>query len=175
MEKYMIHTNTDDMTGNIILYKQRPGFIDWAIATATKGPYTHCELIIDKDRNTIGAFSDGIKYSKVPTDKTSYIRISLLTADPYGNQAIWEKNITKGVEWAIAQVGRAYGWLDIVDQAVDFLLPGNTIRLVDDAHWDCSDFLVHYLRHIGYILPQTMMTGAAVSPNDLARMFKILT
>ena len=171
----MIHTDTDDMSGNIILYKQRPGIVDWAIATATKGPYTHCELVVDKDRTTVGAFSDGIKYSQVPEDKTTYIMISLLAADPYGDQAIWESSIARGVLWATSQVGRAYGWLDIVDQAIDFLLPGNSIRLVDDSHWDCSDFLVRYLLQIGYIMPPKMTTGAAVSPNDLARMFKILT
>lgn len=170
-----IHTNTDDMTGNIVLYKSS-GYpaLDWLIQRTTRGPYVHADIIVAPDRTTVGATLKGIGYGHVPPDPTTYAMISLLAYDPFGSQQAWEKRLYAGAAWAKQQVGRAYGWLDIVDQGVDFLFPGNKIHMVDGDHWDCSDFVVRYLMVLGLPLPGSMQIPAAVSPNDLARFFGVL-
>jgi hypothetical protein len=170
-----IHENTDDMTGNIVLYKST-GYplLDKLIQTTTRGPYVHADIVVAPDRTTVGATLKGIGYSRVPNDPTTYCMISLLAYDPYHNQQAWEKSLMKATAWAKSKVGTAYGWLDIVDQGLDFLIPGNKIHIVDDEHWDCSDFVCRYLYVLGLPLPPKMLLPAAISPNDLARFFGAL-
>lgn len=168
-----IHANTEDMTGNIVLFKKSTSFIDTVISTATKGPYVHCAIVVDATGKTIEATTHGIGYNTIPADKTKYTMISLLAPPFTMDQSVWEKRIQFGVQWACSYVGQTYGWMDIIDQAVNFLFPGNSIQLVDRQHYDCSDFVTRYLMVLGYPLPASMQEPYAVSPNDIARYFSI--
>lgn len=170
-----IHEQTENMSGNIILFKNSGSIIDNVISFATHGPYVHTSIVVNASGKTVEATRQGIQYNTLPLDKTRYVMVSLLAPPQPMEQSSWEASIQRGIQWACSCVGKEYGWLDIVDQAFNFLYPGNTIQLVDNAHYDCSDFVCRYLLAIGYPLPEKMQSPYAVSPNDLARFFQILT
>jgi uncharacterized protein YycO len=152
--------------GSILLFKTTGTLVDRAICLATKGPYVHVELVIDGAR-MIGAQTNGIEMSLIPWDARLYTSIDML---PYTSI----EGITNGLAWAQQQVGRAYGWADIVFQAVKFVAPNNPLQWGVEGHWDCSDYVTRYIQQSGIVLPNDFDTPYANTPNDIARIFGVL-
>lgn len=149
------------MRGDIILYESSGSLSDRIIVSATHGRFTHCE--IDRGGSTIGARYDGIKVHPYFSDRGSAV------IHPKASQ----EDIDYALAWAEKQVGREYGWLDILDNGLNLL--GIQLELGRPGSWDCSDFVTRYLieAHSSGPLGERANNPGLVSPNDLARAFGV--
>jgi uncharacterized protein YycO len=151
------------MRGDIILYRSSGRWYERAIVFATKGPMVHVAIQLS-DVQVIAAGSKGIALFPYSAQDKQCTTVSLASrTTPEG--------IERGLQWAIAQEGKSYGWLDVVYQGIKFLFPNNKLQLSEDGHYDCSDFSVRYLQQAGVQLPPDYEDSYTVTPNDLARLF----
>ncbi len=149
--------------GDLILYKASGAWPDRLIASATHGPYVHVSIVYDRFR-CLAATRAGIRSDARPMEDENHVVIDI--------SPIFD--IETGIEWAMQQIGKEYGWTDILYQAVKFLAPNNPYQFGHLNTWDCSDYVTRYLDHIGYELPDMFSDPYANTPNDIARMFKLL-
>jgi|SRR5579885_2919429 hypothetical protein len=154
------------MRGDLLLYTSSGKWYERLITLATHGPFVHVGIILDAS-TVIAARTGGIAYEKAPPEDAMHVAISLA---PYTTPA----GIEQGLAWATRQVGRHYGWSDIVYQGIKFLWPNNTLRFGIEGHWDCADFATRYLQHAGVSLPDAYSDPYCNTPNDLARAFGLL-
>jgi hypothetical protein len=150
--------------GDIILYKASPDvWYEQLIAQVTHGPFVHTSIVCD-EQYCLAATTAGINLAGLPHEDAQHVVIAI---DP-------SLNIEAGLDWAKLQIGRKYGWTDIVYQGVKFLAPNNPFQFGHLNEWDCSDYVTRYLQHIGYAIPDNFADPYANTPNDLARIFNLL-
>lgn len=157
--------------GDLVFFFSQGRWYENVIVKATHGPYVHVAIGIGTNY-VLAANPHGIAYSVIPIDAVHspslyYTVFSL-------GQLATPSGIAQGLQWAQAQVGKEYGWLDIAYQALKFLAPNNPFRFGVAGHYDCSDFVTRYLQHAGVSLPDAYADPYANSPNDLARCFGVI-
>lgn len=148
------------MRGDIILYKSSGSVGDRIIASATHGPFVHCEIDLGNGK-TIGARYDGIKVHP------EFVGRGEARITPKADK----EDIEFALAWAEKQVGKKYGWLDIASNGLKII--GIPFELGKPDTWDCSDFCTRYLTiaHADGPLGDLAGDPGLVSPNDLARAF----
>lgn len=139
---------------------------DNIIAWATKGPFVHVEFDIG-DGRYIGAHLDGI------TEVNAYTGKGYVFAPTKSNPI----DLDTAIAWAKEEVGKQYGWVDIISAGIKFA--GVPIYLGQADHYDCSDFVTRVLliMHDQLILPKLgdlANEPHLVTPNDLARAAGVL-
>jgi uncharacterized protein YycO len=158
--------------GDLVLFKTQynPLNISAMIITwGTKGPFVH--VAIDTGDGVVGALSSGIVYTAQAnvTAKQGADGYIIPVVKQFGHPL----DVEAGIEWVRAQVGKPYGWTDIISDGMKLL--GLPWYIREDGHYDCSDLAARYLEKAGYILPQEMSDNTnQISPNDLARLFGVL-
>lgn len=156
--------------GDIVLFTATNSgngrWTDQIIAWATKGPYVHVELDLGNGK-WVGAHLDGISEiaSWVGSDHV-VVPTESLPAD-----------LDTAIAWAEAQVGKQYGWFDIISDGIKFA--GIPLYLGSADHYDCSDFVTRclILMEDKKILPglgDKAQEPHTVTPNDLARAAGII-
>lgn len=150
------------MRGDILLYASTGSLADRAIALATHGRWTHCEIDLGNGK-TIGAWGNGIGVHLVDAGR-EHVFIT-----PVANS----QEIEYALEWAQKQVGRQYGWLDIVDNGLNLI--GIQLEIGQPGTWDCSDYCTRYLieAHADGPLGDRANNPGLVSPNDIARAYGV--
>ena len=151
------------MKGDIILYRtdgNRWNFAERAIVRFTRGPFVHVSVDCG-DGTNIAAHPSGITrdsnpiagYVLVPTSKKS---------DAHSFHDAWY--------YLERQVGKKYGWLNIIDYGLGIL--GLPVYFFQKDHNDCSTLVAKYLCRLN---PDYCFDNPdLVSPNDLARFFKVI-
>lgn len=156
------------MRGDIILYRSSGRWYERLITLATKGPYTHVAIVDDERLYLVlAADSQGISYDALPPIDNLHTLVSLAS---YAST----EGIERGLAWAEQQVGKRYGWIDIVYQAVKFVWPHQPFRFSEAGHYDCSEFAVRYMLQAGVELPPAFDDPATVTPNDIAAWAGVL-
>jgi hypothetical protein len=149
--------------GDLILYESTGSWGDRLIALATHGRFTHVEIDLG-DGTSVGAQDNGIGIHPYIAGRGS------VAFSPKASKEDREY----GLKWALKQVGREYGWTDIVSNGLK--LVGIPFDIGEKDHWDCSDFATRYLieaRAADPLGDQANESGL-VSPNDLARAFGVV-
>lgn len=177
------------MRGDLILYRSSGRWYERLITLATRGPFVHVAIVVDSF-TVIAARTQGIAYEKAPPDDSMHVTVPI-TARPLtitGTDAHGETvvntvpiaaratlaGIEQGLEWATQQVGRQYGWSDIVYQGIKFLWPSNPFRFSEAGHFDCSDYATRYLLQAGVVLPPEFDDPYTITPNDIGRWAGVL-
>lgn len=138
----------------IAFYRARFGTAtDWAVAAATFGPYSHCELV----------FSDGACFSSSARDGGVRFKNILLG----GHWVVIMLPMLRVMEdsvrlWSEACVGAGYDWRGMFGAAVH--LPGG-----DAKRWFCSEICIAALQR-GYCEQVGTIRASAYSPNALERL-----
>lgn len=153
--------------GDLVLYKSSGKWYERAIVLATQGPYVHVGILIE-DHQVLAARTSGIGYDVFKFNPAYHTLVSLVP------QYTTQEDVNKGLRWAVQQVGKQYGWMDILYQAVKFLNPNGALRFYEQGHYDCSDFCTRYLQQAGVPLPASYADSYTVTPNDLARFFGLI-
>ena len=153
-------------SGDILFYTSRGSFFDRLIVWGTHGPFVHCEIDLG-DGTSIGALSHGV---------TRHVVRSPAAVASVGEQLAARRSMRLQVAlvWLEKQVGRRYGWWDIVADAFKTILPtclgSRTPFLVMPSEYDCSELAAVFLAIAGANLPSAVITDLQrTSPNDLAR------
>lgn len=149
--------------GDIILYKtdgNKWNLAERAIVFFSRGPFVHVSVDCG-DGTNIAAHPRGITrennpiagYVLVPTSRKA-------CADSFHDAWYYLER----------QVGKRYGWLQIVDYAFGIL--GLPIYFFAKDHNDCSTLVAKYLCRLN---PDYCFDNPdLISPNDLARFFKVI-
>jgi hypothetical protein len=173
---------TDLYTGNIVLYQSygtslRETMLTKLVQTCTNGPFVHAGIVLNEQGLTIEAGGQGIAYAKLPADRTKYTMcaIARMNVNAKGQvEPLDSERLARAVEWAVSLLKSSYGFLDLIDQGIDLIVPGNTLRLAQSNHYDCSNFCTAFLDKAGIWLPSGFAYPFNVSPNDLAEWFGLL-
>ena len=149
--------------GDLILFKASGNWYQKWITFATHGPYVHVE--IDTGDGMVGAHTKAIEFTanEQVKDTREHVILSVHSTEPDG--------IEKGIAWLTKQVGKKYGWVDIISNALKFM--GFPVYIGEKDHWDCSDLATRYLIHADAASPLGDLANdpGLVSPNDLGRAF----
>ena len=151
------------MYGDVRFYFSSGSIPDEAIVAATGGPFVHVDIDIG-DGECVGALSQGIvKASINPEAKVAIWRAQAVLA---------RQDLTNAETWALAQVGHAYGWLDLANTGVADIfrrVTGQTFApyVGVKGAWDCSAFATKFLQIADYFAVGNL-TPAQTSPVDLA-------
>lgn len=159
------------MIGDLILYRSTGRWYERLITFATHGPWVHVAIVIDAD-TVIASRSNGIGYEAAPPEDALHTVVSL--AGRVATAGVEGFMIEHGLAWADRQVGKKYGWLDIVYQSVKFAWPHQPFRFSEAGHYDCSEFVTRYMLQAGVELPPAFDDPATITPNDLARWAGLL-
>ena len=169
-------------SGEIVLFKQPHAWYERLICYATHGPYFHVAIALDSN-HIIEATGKGIQVDVAPNEADNAITYDTIDIVEYVRTAYSayhglpdeiEQNIEGALDWCQTQIGKQYGWLDIVYQGVKFLFPNNPFQITQAGHMDCSDFATRYIQHTGYPLPDAYSDPYQNTPNDIARLFNLL-
>lgn len=143
------------VAGDIAFYQSHGSFIDNLIVARTGSQIVHVAIFED-EHNTIAATSNGI------------------TRQPAGGEyAVWKYAIRPflpvsryddAIAWLRAQVGKPYGYADIVNQVL--LLTGKDPVLLDKSE-DCSDLATKFLWIAGVLLPASFIDANTITPGGL--------
>ena len=146
------------------------GFVPWAIATITRGPWAHAFIATGHGFQVIEGDPRGARYN----DCRSYRKVE------------WLENLTAGmsladrqaaVAWAVEHLGTPYSWIDDAligwRDLFGFSLPFTKRRLASDKTLMCSQLCVAALRAGGRDLAPGRPDGG-ISPNDLWRLDRSL-
>lgn len=147
------------MRGDLLFY-QPHDFIGNLIAKGTNGPYCHVAIDVG-DGHNIAADWSGVRV--YPNDRSA--RTVKL---PYFAR------VDDGFAWLLQQVGRKYGFLDVLDIGARLLLHFS-FYVAQPNSYDCSDLATRYLIAAGLAdwLGPLAQEPHLVSPNELARRFHI--
>jgi uncharacterized protein YycO len=74
------------------------------------------------------------------------------------------------INWMHSQVGKPYGWLQIIDYGLGVL--GLPIFFFQKNHNDCSTLVAKYLCRVN--ADDCFDEPDLISPNDIARRFKVI-
>lgn len=144
--------------GDLLLYRSSGSLSGRIIAWRSGSPtaYVHCDIALG-DGTSIEALSTGV--ARVPGH-------NLTLRDVYPTGAHCTR-LADGVDWLKSQVGRHYGWCDIVNAAISLVLPNGPF-LMQPNTFDCSDLCVRFLIAAGYPVAESLAAvPAAIKPNDL--------
>lgn len=155
----------DIQRGNVLLYTSSGKWYEELIRMATAGPFVHAAIALSSTL-VIEATGKGIARNTLsPSRNVTPIDLTKYTT---------QERIEQALAWAEMQVGKQYGWIDILSQAIKFLAPNNKLRIGEEDRWDCSDFAARYIQHAGIILPDGWNDPYSLSPNDISRIFGLL-
>jgi uncharacterized protein YycO len=155
------------MRGDIILYRSHGTWYENLIVKMTHGPYVHVGIDCGNGK-VVAALSKGIAYSP-------YVASPQTTCVPLVPAFATAQGVGEALVWAETKVGKKYGWLDIVYQAVKVFAPNNPFQLVQKDHYDCSDFVTRYLEQAHVKIPENYQDPYANTPNDIGRILGALT
>lgn len=163
--------------GDLIFCRALKG--DWIgglVARLTHGPYCHVRVVTASGPGgvrVIEALPIGIVRTPL------YLLPDPADVAPTGAHMA-TIGLAAGQRWLALQVGRGYGFADILDDIWQAILPrwlgSRTPFLVAPHTFDCSDLATRFLLHAGYYaLPDAMVDDPTrVSPNDLARALGLI-
>lgn len=155
----------DIQRGNVLLYTSSGKWYEELIRMATAGPFVHAAIALSSTL-VIEATGKGIARNTLsPSRNVTPIDLTKYTT---------QERIEQALAWAEMQVGKQYGWLDVIYQGVKFLWPLNPFQLTERDHYDCSDLAARYIQHAGIILPDGWDNPYSLSPCDIARLFGLL-
>jgi uncharacterized protein YycO len=123
--------------------------------------WSHCALVVDRDGALVEAESTGVRRSPISRYKAN--EFHLVRLGPEFEPAARQRS----VDYSIAHVGQAFGYLALVGAAM-FLLFGWPLRLMRRNHQICSGLLVRALQAGGLL---TDVDPSTTLPADLAKMF----
>lgn len=163
---------------------------DKLIQRTTFGPFNHVGLAIDGTQ-MVNALAQGIVLSTVSIgaylhkDKTVIpapslaLRPNVQVVDPRVPIATWHDAMRyeTALLWAEHCAGQEYGWWDIFNHSVKWLLSATPLRvpeIVEKNAWDCSNFISRFLVEAGYPLPPFYLDFNDVTPNDIGRLFGVI-
>ena len=132
-------------------------------AEAVYAHWSHAALIVEKHGALVEAEMTGVKLSpisKYPDDEYHLVRL--------GPEFTSEAR-ARAVAFAKGQVGRGFGYLDMIGAAL-YLLFGWPLRLVRRNHEICSGLVVRALQ-AGGLVPE--LDPALTLPGDLAKLYDI--
>lgn len=147
--------------GDIILYQSDGKWYEWFITHFTHGPYVHCSVDMG-DGTNIAAHPGGISREKNTGGEVVSVAAQATPED-----------LNIAVEWLKNQIGKKYGWLDIISAGLHSI--GLNIYLGTTDSMDCSDLCATYLDMLEgtkELIPFHHLD--VVSPNDIARRLGIL-
>lgn len=154
------------MRGDVVLYKTGGSWMDGLIERFTSGPYVHVEIDLGNGQfigahNKVGD-SGIVMHGGYPGRNTATFTPPASSSD-----------IEYGLSWAIKQVGKEYGWFDIISNGIKIV--GIPLEMGQPGHWDCSDFVTRYLLVARAATPLGKLAEnpGLVSPNDIARAYGI--
>jgi hypothetical protein len=170
------------MRGDFVLYRPlKFNLFEWLISTITKGNFIHSEIDLGQGM-FIGEHGKGITRHAADLDRIA--DGSAILVSPFGKTPTEEhhKNIEEGLAWVDSVWREAvanhetheYGWMDLISGSLEAFGLHFVLRIkVND--WDCSDFVTRYLNvaHAAGPLGGRAADPETVSPNDLARAFKV--
>lgn len=153
--------------GDLVFYTTRGRWYERVITAATRGPYVHVAVVDADGEHLIAALTRGIT------------RISL----PFGSDAIYTQthSLTASTKtedafaWLEQQVGKRYGWSDILDQGLRLL--GSPFYLSRPNALDCSDLAACFAALYSgddKLMAMVMNVRQLIAPNDLARYYGLL-
>lgn len=130
-------------------YKAPGDWTDKAVRLWTRGPYSHCELVIG-DLWLSASPREGMVRFKNMTDATAWDFI------PLDLDVAQIEQILRAAE---AELGCGYDWLGIV------LTQIINLNRQDPKRWFCSELITNLLQTAGY-LPKTLIPHQ-IDPNEL--------
>jgi len=125
--------------------------------------WTHCATVVSEDGALVEAESTGVKRSPIARYKDDEYHLVRLGAE-FASEGRKET-----VAYAEAQVGQAFGYLELIGAAL-FLLFGWRLRLMRRDHQICSGLVVRALQKGGEV--QDLDPDLAL-PADLAKIYDI--
>jgi uncharacterized protein YycO len=162
----------DLMPGDFILTHRHHLFsalIRQAERRRFKGPdapyahWSHAALLVDSDGSLVEAETTGVRRSPLAKYRDDEYHLVRLGEEfrPEARQ--------RAVDYALAQVGQAFGFLDMAGAGLHLLF-GWPLRWVRRNHEICSTLIVKALQHGGLALD---LDPALTLPADLAREFDV--
>lgn len=153
--------------GDILFYHGSDAFPDWAVRHFTGDDSGFCHVAVAVSATAmVEAVGRGICQSP------------LRTPDAVATTGAWLRGagLQRGLAFLASEVGKRYGWLDILGDAVGVLLPVRTPVLIAPSQFDCSALATEFLLTAGWAaLPLKLaLDPHRVSPNTLARALGIL-
>lgn len=150
--------------GDLLFFPSQGRWYERIIARVTQGRFVHVAVAVDEER-IIAAETWGIRLEPLPPERP----LSSVSLSPSSKEAAQE-----ALRWLSLQVGKRYGWVDILDQL--FRLLGLPLYLGLRGSLDCSDlaacFAAMYTND-RTLMGQVLDHRQEISPNDLARYYKL--
>jgi uncharacterized protein YycO len=156
----------DVRSGDFILTHRR-GIVPNLISVAeqrrygAEGHWTHCALVVSEDGALVEAEAAGVVRSPLSKYRPRQYRVVRSSAE------MSEAGRRKAVEYAMAQMGKSFGFLVMLSLGA-WLLLGVRVRWVREDHQICSGLVAHALK-VGGIELETDPTFTL--PADLAQRF----
>lgn len=154
--------------GDLIFYPSQGRFYEDIIARVTHGPYVHVAVVADTD-TIIAAETWGIKREPYPVPSSAY-PLTIATPRPSSKEAV-----DVAFAWLNRQVGRQYGWVDILDQGLRLI--GSPLYLGQLHSLDCSDLAACFAALYSNdreLMAMVLDHRQEISPNDLARYYSLI-
>ena len=135
----------------VAFYKAAGNWQDWLIRKWTKGPYSHCELVIGDLWLSASPREKVVRYRTIEPDTNTwdFVPIDLDVAQ-----------VEQIQNWAELELGSAYDWLGIV--FTQFI----NLNRQDPHRWFCSELVVTGLQQAGKLAG---VVPHQTDPNELYR------
>jgi uncharacterized protein YycO len=143
------------------------GLISQAQRRRFKGPdavyahWTHTGQVVDRDGALVEAEIFGVKRNAIARYKADEYHLVRL------GQEFHDSGRERAVSYATAQVGQAFGFLDMLGAGI-YLLFGRPVRMMRRNHQICSGLVVRALQ-AGGLVPE--LDPFLTLPADLAKLF----
>jgi len=132
-------------------------------AEAVYAHWSHSALVVGRDGALVEAESTGVRQSPISRYRTNEYHLVRLGPE-FGADGR-----RRSVDYANAQVGKAFGYLALLGSAI-FLLTGWSLRLTRADHQICSGLVVRALHAGGLLLD---LDPDITLPADLATRFGV--
>lgn len=134
-------------------------------ADAVFAHWSHCALLVSGEGALVEAESTGVRRSPISKYKTNEYHLVRLGPEfsPEGRH--------RAVDYANAQVGKAFGYLALLGSAI-FLLTSWPVRLMRRDHEICAGLVVRALQAGGLCLD---LDPELTLPGDLARRYNVIS
>jgi hypothetical protein len=158
----------------LVFYSSQGRWYEQIIAAATHGPFVHVAVQVDEDGpgHVIAAETWGIRYELLPPppSPSAPAPFTLFLLSPASKDAA-----DGALAWLNAQLGKRYGWLDILDQGLRLL--NSPVYLARPNALDCSDLAACFAAlytNDRRLMTQVLDHRQLIAPNDLARYYGLL-